>query len=202
MLKIKNEWKLIDVTWGGGYINEKGSYVQTLNEEMYFAKPDKFIFKHLPADPIWQLNEVTINTQIFKLDSNKIKDYLLKPKNSNINYKDTLKNYETLDSLPKLLNSYYRMAKYNSESADGYYKLSWYYFTKSWKQMNLLNDISIQKDKKRAVPIAKESLEYINKAENYLFKVIAIDSDYENEINQKLKIIKQNKNSLEQIIKN
>lgn len=200
-VKIDGKWQLLDVTWGGGYVDGNGKYIHELSYDMFLCKPEKFIFKHLPADPVWQLNEVNLPLTYFKKDSVEIKKFISDNKNKSVLFADTLINIEKLDSISKALNSYHRIAKYNTQSAEGYYKLSWYYFQKSWSQMNQLNDSSIQRDKSKAIPMAKESLILLKQAENYLLKVKSIDSDYDDEVNQKLKIIKQNVYNLEQIIK-
>ena len=55
-VRINNEWKLLDVTWGSGFISRKGDYfIQHTNEEYFLAEPAKFIHEHYPDDIRWTL---------------------------------------------------------------------------------------------------------------------------------------------------
>ena len=54
VVKIQGDWKLVDVTWGSGYV-EKDTFYQAFNEDYFLTDPDKFIFNHLPTNPQWRL---------------------------------------------------------------------------------------------------------------------------------------------------
>ncbi|NOQ27226.1 MAG: hypothetical protein GQ564_17840 [Bacteroidales bacterium] len=50
-VKIKNEWKLIDVTWGAGYANENSTrFTPEFNDFYFFTSPEKFFLNHYPKD--------------------------------------------------------------------------------------------------------------------------------------------------------
>jgi hypothetical protein len=53
-IKINGQWRLIDATWGAGYI-KNGKYVKVLAETFFLASPEQFMFSHLPVDDAWQL---------------------------------------------------------------------------------------------------------------------------------------------------
>jgi Transglutaminase-like superfamily len=53
-VKLGGAWYLLDVTWATGSLKNK-DFVKKLNEFYYLTRPDQFVFKHLPADPRWQL---------------------------------------------------------------------------------------------------------------------------------------------------
>jgi hypothetical protein len=56
-VRIDGRWRLMDPTWGGGYLDERGQYVREFQEHYFLTAPDRFAFDHLPADPRWQLLE-------------------------------------------------------------------------------------------------------------------------------------------------
>lgn len=63
-VKVDEQWKLYDVTWGAGYV-ENGKYTAKYNPDWYNTSPDVFIEKHMPFDPIWQLLESPLNYEQF-----------------------------------------------------------------------------------------------------------------------------------------
>lgn len=63
-VKINNTWQLIDATWGSGYL-QNNKFVRRLNNNYYFADPDKLIKTHFPIDPIWQMKMFPITLYQF-----------------------------------------------------------------------------------------------------------------------------------------
>ncbi len=63
-VKINNEWKLIDATWGSGYL-EHDKFVRKLNNNYYLPDPQKLIKSHLPIDPMWQMLKYPITLHQF-----------------------------------------------------------------------------------------------------------------------------------------
>lgn len=58
VVKINNEWKLIDVTWGAGYVNENAShFFPEFNDIYFFSNPEIFFLKHFPEDRSWLLTD-------------------------------------------------------------------------------------------------------------------------------------------------
>ena len=53
-MKLNGEWRMIDVTWGAGYVQE-GKYKKALSEAFFLAPPEQFVFSHLPQEDDWQL---------------------------------------------------------------------------------------------------------------------------------------------------
>jgi hypothetical protein len=53
-IKIDGQWRLIDTTWGAGYVRN-GKYVKVLTETFFLPTPEQMIFTHLPVDDAWQL---------------------------------------------------------------------------------------------------------------------------------------------------
>ncbi|PWJ38651.1 transglutaminase domain-containing protein [Sediminitomix flava] len=53
-VKINNEWKLIDSTWGAGYVNSE-LFIKEYDESYFFTDPEFFFYKHYPSDAKWLL---------------------------------------------------------------------------------------------------------------------------------------------------
>ncbi len=53
-VRIAGEWKLVDSTWGAGYVRD-GHFVKELDDYFFFPAPEALAFTHLPADPRWAL---------------------------------------------------------------------------------------------------------------------------------------------------
>ncbi|MCX7218381.1 MAG: hypothetical protein NTY70_05385 [Burkholderiales bacterium] len=53
-IKVDGEWRMVDATWGAGYVKE-GKYSKVLSETFFLAPPEQFVFSHLPAEERWQL---------------------------------------------------------------------------------------------------------------------------------------------------
>ncbi|HUI65710.1 MAG TPA: transglutaminase domain-containing protein [Bacteroidota bacterium] len=54
-VKIGGQWKLLDCTWGAGYIGDDRRFHRAFNNHYFFTPPQEFIFDHLPDDKQWQL---------------------------------------------------------------------------------------------------------------------------------------------------
>jgi transglutaminase/protease-like cytokinesis protein 3 len=70
-VKVNNEWKLIDVTWGSGSVDSEGEdlvYIPLLSLRYLFPDPKEYIVDHLPEDPKWQLLKEPITEDIFYSD--------------------------------------------------------------------------------------------------------------------------------------
>ena len=54
-VKINGSWRLMDPTWGAGYLGRDGEYHRWFDDHYFMTPPDRFIFDHLPELEIWQL---------------------------------------------------------------------------------------------------------------------------------------------------
>lgn len=54
-VKIDGVWRLIDSTWGAGYVGDDRRFVKEFTDFFFFASPTQMILSHLPEDPQWQL---------------------------------------------------------------------------------------------------------------------------------------------------
>ena len=64
-VKIDNEWKLFDVTWGAGYVNGR-NFVRRWENYWFATDPEMFIFSHYPSNEEWQLLEDPISVDDFQ----------------------------------------------------------------------------------------------------------------------------------------
>jgi hypothetical protein len=53
-LKLDGEWRMIDATWGAGYVAD-GKYKKVLSEAFFMVPPEQLVFSHFPQDDAWQL---------------------------------------------------------------------------------------------------------------------------------------------------
>jgi hypothetical protein len=56
-VRIEGQWRLMDPTWGAGYLDQRMQFVRRFQEHYFLTAPDAFVFDHLPQDPRWQLLE-------------------------------------------------------------------------------------------------------------------------------------------------
>jgi len=56
-VRIDGAWRLMDATWGAGYLDESLQFVRRFQEHYFLTEPREFVFDHLPAEPRWQLLE-------------------------------------------------------------------------------------------------------------------------------------------------
>jgi 2-deoxy-D-gluconate 3-dehydrogenase len=54
-VKIDGEWRLLDATWGAGYLDKDRKFVKRLREMWFLPPPAHLIVTHDPEDPKWQL---------------------------------------------------------------------------------------------------------------------------------------------------
>lgn len=56
-VRIGGRWRLMDPTWGAGYLDEQLRYVRRFQEHYFLTDAAAFVYDHLPVDPTWQLLE-------------------------------------------------------------------------------------------------------------------------------------------------
>ena len=59
-IKIKDEWKLVEVTWANLYINHRD-----LRDHYFMTSPEVFNMDHLPIEEDWQLTEEPLSLSAF-----------------------------------------------------------------------------------------------------------------------------------------
>ena len=59
VVQIDSAWHLVDATWGSGYVDQYGNFIQRADEKYFLANPSQFIRDHFPDDLRWTLlNEI------------------------------------------------------------------------------------------------------------------------------------------------
>jgi hypothetical protein len=114
---IDKQWHLLDATWGGGYLDEKKDYVKKFAPEFFLSKPEVFILKHLPVDPMWQLLSCPISIDDYKKKDAEISQQLTNCK-GNFNYADTISAYQKLSAIQQQMESADRAFRFNPENFD------------------------------------------------------------------------------------
>jgi len=65
-VKINGSWRLMDPTWGAGYLGRDRKYHRWFDDHYFMTPPDQFIFDHLPEEESWQLLEVPLSKAKFE----------------------------------------------------------------------------------------------------------------------------------------
>lgn len=66
-VKIGGQWRLIDVTWGAGYIDDDtDKFVRRYSPGFFATVPELFILNHLPDEEKWQLLAHPVSKPDFK----------------------------------------------------------------------------------------------------------------------------------------
>lgn len=113
-VKLNNQWYLLDVTWGSGHINEKNRFEKSFSEDFFLPDPATFVYRHLPADPMWQLLPSPVSLKLFQKDSSQIKAYL-NTAEKNFNYTDSIASFMQLDETEKQIKSAYNEFWFNDK---------------------------------------------------------------------------------------
>jgi hypothetical protein len=64
-VKINNEWKLIDATWGAGFV-EEDQFISSFNDYYFFTPPEQLIQTHYPRQKNWQLLQNKVHRDEFE----------------------------------------------------------------------------------------------------------------------------------------
>mgnify|MGYP000942254784 CR=1 FL=1 len=52
---LRGRWRLMDVTWAAGHVNDEGKFTPRFNDFWFSTPPEQFVFTHLPETERWQL---------------------------------------------------------------------------------------------------------------------------------------------------
>ncbi len=62
---LNGRWRLLDVTWAAGHLNEQGVFVKEFNDFWFCTPPEQFVYSHLPKQERWQLLSQPISSGQF-----------------------------------------------------------------------------------------------------------------------------------------
>jgi len=65
-VRIRGEWRLIDATWGAGYLDEQGRFVKAFNDYYFLTPPEQLVVSHFPQESQWQLLENPLTRDDFE----------------------------------------------------------------------------------------------------------------------------------------
>lgn len=65
-VKIDGKWKLVDCTWGTGYMESGARFVKRYDDFYFCTPPEQFIYDHFPVDPDWQILPETISCKDYE----------------------------------------------------------------------------------------------------------------------------------------
>ncbi|MDA3894137.1 MAG: hypothetical protein PF517_20955 [Salinivirgaceae bacterium] len=161
---VENKWQLIDATWGGGYVDGSKKYTMKFSEEFFLPKPEAFLLKHLPADPMWQLISCPISITDYKKKDEAI-NALVTNCSGSFNFNDTIAAYQKLSPINQQIESADRAYRFNPDNveAPGYALLGL-----SFDMGNELKQMYDAKDYKEALRLNKEILAINKKAYRFL----------------------------------
>lgn len=106
---LNNEWKLIDVTWAAGGIDEKtNAFTKELDRSYFLIAPQKLIATHYPDDPMWQLSTFPVKRSEYNLQK-------IQSDNKTVfAFNDTIANYFSADSTRRLESQLLRIIRYDA----------------------------------------------------------------------------------------
>jgi transglutaminase/protease-like cytokinesis protein 3 len=119
-VKLNDNWYLLDATWDAGN--------KVINLKKYFLKdPSVFIENHLPHDPMWQLLNPPIALNCFINNRNCANSSPIPV----FNFSDTIRLWQTLDTLQSLYNQSIRILNFNPNDLTTLRELADYYNRKA-----------------------------------------------------------------------
>jgi transglutaminase/protease-like cytokinesis protein 3 len=62
-VNINGKWRLVDPTWGAGYLDSRGKFLKKYEEFYFFTPPHFFLTGHLPASSQWQFLDKPITAK-------------------------------------------------------------------------------------------------------------------------------------------
>ncbi|MFM7823360.1 MAG: transglutaminase domain-containing protein [Bacteroidota bacterium] len=107
---INGDWRLVDVTWGAGVLNESGKYEKAFNESYFFTPPTVFIEDHYAFDPAWQLVHYPVKLSDYRKPNWK---YQTDPNVPRYNYADTIVQWLGMDTTAKIIAGASRVLRFN-----------------------------------------------------------------------------------------
>ena len=158
VVKINNQWYVLDATWGAS-----GSDVV---KKYFLTDPSVFLENHYPHDPMWQLTDKPIGFDCFS-KRNRCGD----DKNIVFNYRDTIETWLKKDSLARMFDFGQRALRYfpndveairnmaNAHSGEALLAFNTYFYMRQAALSKKIEAVG-----------RKEALELIDKTEAHLLQ--------------------------------
>lgn len=190
IVKIGEEWKLIESTWGAGYVTSTG-FEKQFFDQYFFASPEKFILNHLPADPMWQLLSCEVPLYMFEKDTNSLKNFL-ENKKCVASQNPKIADYYALDSINRFRVFNENAYAYNPKNEDGLVQLSFIYTKFAYDNIQILNRLDKNSDKSKTTKLATDAKQFLLKAQEYIKKVKSKESYFQQSVSMQNQVIPQN----------
>ena len=146
VVKLNNNWYLVDATWDA----ETG----VAPKKYFLTAPSVFSQNHLPHDPMWQLLTQPIGLDCFANTSK----CLTSSSAIDFNYGDTIRLWQTLDSTQRLYNQYLRIQNFNPQDLWAMRGLAEYYNQQALTALAEYTKIRNAITNKKRLPSDKETL--------------------------------------------
>jgi len=195
---LDGKWHLLDVTWGAGGINEKQKFVKEFNDEYFLTDPAKFILKHMPLDPMWQLLGCPVSIRDFAQGDEAVAAAAANSKKC-LDYQNAIDKFQQLSTAEKELQSAKNAYNFNAENqmvlATAYVNYA-YYLTKDVKrQLNSKQEIL------DAIALQERTLEYLGNAKELLKKSNDPNaSGLKSVVEQNIRNGEQNMNAMKKVV--
>lgn len=195
---IDEKWQLIDATWGAGYVDSDKKFVSNFHEEFFLANPNKFIFKHLPTDPMWQLLPCPININDYLKSDTEIKEVLQSNSEICFHFNDTIQAYLKLNKIEQQVESAERSFRFNPEN----YEVTGYaYLNLGYELSQSIQALYDANQHQQALDENKQILKINEKAYYYLNKSKSDQAKQAAKIcKQNMELMKKNIKSLESFL--
>jgi hypothetical protein len=155
VVKVNENWYLVDATWDVG---------NTLEPKKYFlCTPSVFATNHLPHDPMWQLltNPISVDCFTTKRHCN--------DSTANFNFSDTIRLWQNLEPTQQIYNQSLRIVRFNPNDLTPVRELAEYYTLQAKNLYAEYTQIRKEITDKKLTPYPKTAvLELLNTMTNYL----------------------------------
>lgn len=198
-VKINNEWKLLDVTWASGYLNEKNMFEKKFEEKFFLTAPEKFVFDHLPSNPMWQLLDCPVTIDEFRKDSTEIKQ-IIANKEKCFSYRDSIAYFETLNPSEQQLKSALSAYYFNADLTDD---VGFAYMNFAYEKTKILMNENTQLSNQERYDLQKEILDLYEISKDFFKKSKTnIAKNALQVVNDNIKNSKHNLDVFEKILEN
>ena len=200
VVRLENQWHLVDVTWGSGGLNDKMRFVKEFSDDYFLTDPKVFVINHLPLEPMWQLLECPVPVTAYAKGDAAVQQHLTKSPQQCLDYAALIASYESKPAVERELFAAEQAYAFNPENpvvlARGYMNIA----------NQLMNSIPRQLSSREAIVEAtatqEEAVTYLKEAEQLLNKVKDGSADPEKQlIKANLKTSEQNLKGLKNALK-
>lgn len=164
---IENKWQHIDATWGAGYVDNNRKFVKKFHEEFFLAKPEDFILKHLPTDPMWQLLPCPISINDYLKSDKEIQTIIGSKNEVCFSFNDTINEYLALSPENQQVASAERALRFNP---DNYEVVGYAFLNLAFELSQGLQALYDNNEYNKALKKNYQILEINQKAYTYLSK--------------------------------